>query len=67
MSNYECLEQMMSEQMQVTNGWWELKPQPDSELKAAITELKVSNENLAAEVWELKSTIEFLLKSINGK
>ena len=67
MSNYEHLEKLMTENMQVKDGWWVLKPQRDEQLLAAIADLKESNENLAAEVWELKSTIEFLLKSINGK
>lgn len=67
MSNYEKLEKLMTENMELKNGWWGLKPRRDEQLLAAIADLKESNENLAAEVWELKSNIEFLLKSINGK
>lgn len=74
MSNYDKLEKLMTEEMQVKEGWWVLKPKQSEELKASIAELlksneelKESSENLAAEVWELKSTIEFLLKTINGK
>ena len=67
MSNHDRLEQLMNEQMVKKEGWWMMPPKADKELRAAIADLKESNENLAAEVWELKSTIEFLLKNINGK
>ena len=67
MSNHDRLEQLMNEQMVKKEGWWMMPPKADKELRAAIADLKESNENLAAEVRELKSTIEFLLKNINGK
>lgn len=75
MSNYKQLELLMNERMEKRGNWWGLKPQTalvkernnEDELIKAVSDLKRSNDDLAAEVWELKSTIEFLLRSINGK
>ena len=55
----------MNEQMVKKEGWWMMPSNTDKELKAAIADLKESNENLAAEVGS--EVNEFLLKSINGK
>lgn len=65
----------MNDQMEVKEGWWGLKPpSQNEELKASIAELlksnkelKESNENLAAEVWDLKSNMDFLIKALFGK
>ena len=78
--NETYLQQLMDEHMTTTNGWIGLKPEPQEDeddsicLHCAITELQEnqaklleSNANLAAEVWELKGTIEFLIKIIQGK
>ena len=82
MSNYDRLEKLMNDQIEVKEGWWGLKPNQANkqkpsqteELQASIAELlqsnkelKESNENLAAEVWDLKSNMDFLIKSLFGK
>ncbi len=72
-SNYEQLELLMNERMEKRGNWWGVKPQTapvkerEDELMKAISDLKRSNEDLASEVWQLKSAIDFLLKSVNGK
>lgn len=76
MSNYEQLDLFMNEHMENKQGWWglksksHLKPSSPSETKQLIeliSDLKRSNDDLAAEVWTLKTNIDFLLKSLNSK
>ena len=74
------LQQLMDTHMTNDNGWITAKPelQEDQDdsicLHCVITELQEtqaklleSNENLAAEVWSLKGTVEFLIQIIQGK
>ena len=66
----------MESNMNLSNGWWsapknsqEVPTKGTSEptTNELLLDLKRSSDDLAAEVWELKGAVEFLLKVIEGK